>query len=287
MSCKCSICGYESDVPLNYKDWFSLSDLHIDIYPITQKGEMDDNVINFICAKCLRNANKMKVMIKLMRDKIAISDSLVNNFMDICEAQLNNKDKYKLHLLKQFKDSELIDKKKEKKLYNYLTSTFGDYVFHSNNDYIFIIKQNKDVKEIVGVKSKKKRNFPYYLAINPNQIKRNNTIMEKLEQRGFKDVKISLHALERFKTRSKTKSIKDSDIANEILNLFSLSERILFKKSFMTERLINHNFNEVEYYVKKKLVFVTTTTINKLIITIEKLGNKTINKDFHLINSDY
>ncbi|HCE42867.1 MAG TPA: hypothetical protein DET40_04915 [Lentisphaeria bacterium] len=96
-------------------------------------------------------------------------------------------------------------------------------------------------------------------------------------------VQVTRHAVIRFIERSGS-AIPDEQTGRvAVIKAFSKSRRIRFRTEFMVTRLINNDFQDVDYYWVSDLVFVVTRLKPRTIVTVEKLWGKGLNKDFFLV----
>lgn len=81
MPCVCKICGWSADLPEDYKQWPDKTD-NAGVYPITRAGVPAGEMLGFICARCLRAANSMRVHIKATLARIKVGPTALRRFVN-------------------------------------------------------------------------------------------------------------------------------------------------------------------------------------------------------------
>jgi hypothetical protein len=87
MKCACCICGWSRDLPEDLRDWAHVGDREIDIYPVTNAGKPHAEIQAFICAKCLRSANSMRLHIKALASKVNVTKHALERFLERQEGE--------------------------------------------------------------------------------------------------------------------------------------------------------------------------------------------------------
>jgi hypothetical protein len=80
MSCNCGICGYRQDSSEDYGTWPQTIE-KARVYPITDTGKPTGHPLAFICAKCLRHANRMRFHIKSLFANVDVTADALRQFM--------------------------------------------------------------------------------------------------------------------------------------------------------------------------------------------------------------
>lgn len=83
MLCKCSVCGFKSDLPSGlFSNDAAPIPGPIEMYPITSNGKLNGWVAGFICARCLRQANDMRIAVKSRQQNVQITQHAVDRFLE-------------------------------------------------------------------------------------------------------------------------------------------------------------------------------------------------------------
>ena len=108
MSIKCSICNYKYELPDDYTLWPSMINAPAEIYPITVLGKPNKPIKGYICARCLRAANSMRIYIKSIVQGIIITSHAVERFLERYSGEHMTEEAAKTAILKIFAQSKTI-----------------------------------------------------------------------------------------------------------------------------------------------------------------------------------
>jgi hypothetical protein len=100
MECVCRICGWKRDLPEDVRDWASVPDRNIDIYPVTEGGKPHGVIQGFLCAKCLRNASSMRLHVKAVQSKVRVTTHALDRFLERQEGERISSEAAKLAIIR-------------------------------------------------------------------------------------------------------------------------------------------------------------------------------------------
>jgi hypothetical protein len=96
-------------------------------------------------------------------------------------------------------------------------------------------------------------------------------------------VVVTKHAIDRFIERSGS-DFRDEQVGKmAFLKAFAEVRKIAILQSFMITRAINNDFKDADYYLVNDLIFVVSCKGPKTIVTVERLWDKCLNKDFFFV----
>lgn len=82
MSVVCAICHCARDLPDDYTLWPRIVQSTLDIYPVTPSGKPTQPAKAYICARCLRCANSMRINLKSVIQGVKVSQHAVKRFVE-------------------------------------------------------------------------------------------------------------------------------------------------------------------------------------------------------------
>ena len=141
MAVVCTLCGWSKEIPSDFTHWRELN-VRAEFYPITSNGDPDGEMNGFICARCLRNANKMRIQIKASLSGLRITNHAYDRFRQRLEGERMNDDSIRQAIIKIFNNSRQIrfkDYFMERRLLNN-NNIPADYWYHSG--WILVTTKN-------------------------------------------------------------------------------------------------------------------------------------------------
>ena len=143
MPCKCAICGYEKGLTEDFSKWPEIPNLRPELYPVTKRGKPSGDVLNFICARCLHDANTMRVFVKTMMSGIQITDHAVIRFIARTDADISDKQTGRIAVLRAFSKARKIRFKDEYMVTRILNNSFKGVDYFWVSDLVFVVTKDK------------------------------------------------------------------------------------------------------------------------------------------------
>lgn len=82
MSVVCAICSCARDLPDDYTLWPRMVQSSLDIYPVTPSGKPTQPSKAYVCARCLRSANSMRIYLKSTIQGVKVTQHAVQRFVE-------------------------------------------------------------------------------------------------------------------------------------------------------------------------------------------------------------
>ncbi len=163
MSCVCKYCGYQTSVSEDFHTWSNIPNFHPEVYPVTKSGKPDGELLGFICAKCLGNAQSMRSHIKGMVANIKVTQHAAERFMQRTNACEGDVTAARVAITKAFskaKEIRFTDKYMFKRLLNNRVDVARYFL---TSDLVFVVTE--DPRTIVTVEKLqgKKQGRDYFL----------------------------------------------------------------------------------------------------------------------------
>ncbi len=141
MSCVCAICGFRKDITPEFKQWPLIMGKSSEIYPITKNGNPNRELKGYICAKCLREASKMRVYIKDLLSGIKVTKHAVERFLLRNPGEKMDKETAKRVIKKLFNRAEQIRFKDVYMVERLLRNKVMPVDYYYSNGFIFVATQ--------------------------------------------------------------------------------------------------------------------------------------------------
>jgi hypothetical protein len=152
-------------LPTDFNEWPPLVGTTVDIYPITKRGKPEGELLGFICAKCLKDANAMRVYMKTFLRKVRITHHAVQRFLQRQRGEPVSEESARVAIIKVFDHARLIRFKDEFMFRRMLNNECeaADYYYHGG--WILVVSREHPpvivTMERAGFK-KLGRDFYYY-----------------------------------------------------------------------------------------------------------------------------
>ncbi len=147
MGCSCAVCGYERPLPTDFNEWPPLVGTTVDIYLVTKRGKPDGEMLGFICAKCLRDANSMRIHIKSLLRRVRVTHHAVERFLSRLGGEAIEEESARGAIIKMFSHARQIRFKDEYMLRRILSNACeaADYYYHGG----FIFVTSREVPPVI------------------------------------------------------------------------------------------------------------------------------------------
>jgi len=143
MPCKCAICGYEKAVTKDFLKWRDIPGLTTEFYPVTKGGKPTNEVLNFICARCLKHANTMRVFVKTMMSGIQVTDHAVSRFLERTGADISDKQTAKIALIRTFSKARKIRFRPAYIVSRIINNNFKAACYYWVSDLVFVVTEEE------------------------------------------------------------------------------------------------------------------------------------------------
>ena len=143
MPCKCSICGYEKGITEDFSKWPDIPGFNAELYPVTKDGKPTGEVLNFICARCLRHANTMRVFVKTMMSGVQVTDHAVGRFIERTSADISDKQTGKIAVLRAFSKARKIRFRTGYMVTRIINNDFKAADYYWVSDLVFVVTRDK------------------------------------------------------------------------------------------------------------------------------------------------
>jgi hypothetical protein len=81
MGCKCSVCNRPFDITENVDRWPEILQKEPGIYPVTKSGQLNGQLLGFVCSSCLLSGQKTRSDIKSFLSGVKVSEHAVNQYI--------------------------------------------------------------------------------------------------------------------------------------------------------------------------------------------------------------
>lgn len=143
MAVVCAICSRARDLPDDYTLWPRIAQSTLDIYPVTPSGRPTQPAQAYVCARCLRSANSMRIHIKSIIEGVKVTQHAVKRFVERKPGEFMPEEIARTAILKIFAQSKPIRFKNKLNLTNEVQYTYAQ-------GFIFVVAQ-EDPPVIVTV----------------------------------------------------------------------------------------------------------------------------------------
>ena len=137
--CKCAICGYENGITDDFTKWPDIPGLHTVFYPVTKDGKPTGEVLNLICARCLGNANTMRLFVKAMMSGVQITDHAVSRFIERTAADIPDKQTGRVAVLRAFSKARKIRFQRGYMVRRIMSNDFTEADYYWGSDLVFVV----------------------------------------------------------------------------------------------------------------------------------------------------
>jgi hypothetical protein len=143
MPCKCAICGYEKEITDDFTKWPEIPGLRAEFYPVTKGGKPNAEVLSFICARCLKNANTMRIFVKTMMSGVQVSDHAVQRFIERTNAEISNKTTGRVAVLRAYSKARRIRFRSGYMVTRLISNDFSETDYYWVSDLVFVVTKRK------------------------------------------------------------------------------------------------------------------------------------------------
>jgi hypothetical protein len=142
MPCKCAICGYEKGITEDFMKWSDIPGLKTEFYPVT-RGKPNAELLNFICARCLRDANAMKVFIKTLMSGVVVTKHAINRFNERSGSDIRDEHVGRIAVLKAFSKARRIRFCPGFTIMRIMNNDFKAADYYWVSDLVFVVTSGK------------------------------------------------------------------------------------------------------------------------------------------------
>ncbi len=152
-SCKCAICGFPVSLTPEYKLWADIPNLNPIIYPVTKNGRPSSQLVGFICARCLGNANKMRLHIKSITGNVQVTKHAVERFTEKMKLSFPDYEAGKLAVIKAFLKTVQIRYKEKYMTLRLMSNRYKDAQYYRSPAGLVFVVTTATPQAIVTVES--------------------------------------------------------------------------------------------------------------------------------------
>jgi len=138
MPCKCAICGYEKGITEDFMKWPDIPGLKTEFYPVTRGGKPNTELLNFICARCLQDANNMRVFIKTLMSGVVVTKHAINRFIERSGSDIRDEQVGRLAILKAFSKARKIRFRPGFMIARIIQNDFKETEYYWVSDLVFV-----------------------------------------------------------------------------------------------------------------------------------------------------
>lgn len=149
MFCKCAICGYKKAVTEDFTKWPDIPGLRPELYPVTNNGRPEGQLHGFICARCLINANSMRVFIKTIMAGVHVTDHAALRFIERVTSDIDI-ETARVAVLRAFSKARKIRFKDEYMFRRFWNNNFEEADYYWISDFV-LVATKKEPKTIMSV----------------------------------------------------------------------------------------------------------------------------------------
>lgn len=150
MPCKCAICGYEKGITEEFMKWPDIPNLKTEFYPVTKGGKPNSKLLNFICARCLRDANDMRMFIKTFMSGVVVSKHAIKRFIERTAPDIRDEQAGRIAILKAFSKARRIRFRPGFMIARIIDNDFKEAAYYWVSDIVFVVASGKP-KTIVTI----------------------------------------------------------------------------------------------------------------------------------------
>ena len=143
MSCKCAVCGYEKGITEDFIKWPDIPGLKTEFYPVTRRGKPNAELLNFICARCLHDANAMKVFIKTLMSGVVVTKHAINRFNERSGSDIRDEQVGRIAVLKAFSKARRIRFSPGFTIMRIMNNDFKAADYYWISDLVFVVTRGK------------------------------------------------------------------------------------------------------------------------------------------------
>jgi len=143
MPCKCAICGYQKGVTEDFMKWPDIPGLKTELYPVTKSGKPETELLNFICARCLRNANAMRVFMKTLMSGVIVTDHAISRVIKRTGSDVRDEQVARIAILKSFSKARRIRFNPEFMIRRIMNNDFKTADYYWVSDLVFVVSDVK------------------------------------------------------------------------------------------------------------------------------------------------
>lgn len=134
----CAICNYTRTLSDDFTLWPTEVQGPVDIYPVTAFGKPTKPLIGYICARCLKSANAMRIYMKSIIQGIKVTQHAVDRFMERHTGEHMTEEAARVTILKLFSKSKPIRFKSEHMIHRFLKNRSVEVRYTYAQGFIFV-----------------------------------------------------------------------------------------------------------------------------------------------------
>jgi hypothetical protein len=150
MLCKCAVCGYQKAITEDYTKWPYIPGFRPELYPVTRNGRPDGQLQGFICARCLKSANSMRVFIRTIMTGAQVTDHAVSRYIERSAKDISDFQAGRMAVLKAFSKARKIRFKDDYMFRRVMNNNCNEAEYYWNSDLVFVTTR-KEPKTILSV----------------------------------------------------------------------------------------------------------------------------------------
>jgi len=152
----------------DFTRWPDIPGMRAGLYPVTRNGRPDGQLNGFICSRCLKNANSMRVFIKTIMAGVQVTDHAALRFIERVTSGIDI-ETARVAVLRAFSKARKIRFKDEYMFRRFWNNNFEEADYYWNSDLVFVTTR-KEPKTILSVEKLwgKSLNKDFFLADDQN-----------------------------------------------------------------------------------------------------------------------
>ena len=135
----CAICNWTRPFPDDFTLWPHEVQEPIDIYPITEYGKPTRRLKGYICARCLHDANDMRIYIKSIMTGVNVTKHAIDRFLERRKGENMTEETARLSILKLFSQSKAIRFRGKHMLHRFLAHNRTAVRYTYAQGFIFVV----------------------------------------------------------------------------------------------------------------------------------------------------
>ena len=139
----CAICNWIRPFPDDFTLWPQEVQEHIDIYPITEYGKPTRRLKGYICARCLHEANEMRIYIKSIMQGVQVTKHAIDRFMERHAGEHMSDETSRVAIIKIFSISKPIRFKNRFMVQRFLNNRHKAVRYTYAQGFIFVVAKEE------------------------------------------------------------------------------------------------------------------------------------------------
>lgn len=119
--------------------WPDIPNIETELYPVTRGGKPNKELLNFICARCLRDANNMRVFIKTLMRGVVVTKHAINRFIERTGSDIRDEQVGRIAVIKAFSKARRIHFRPGFMLMRIMNNDFKAADYYWVNDLVFVV----------------------------------------------------------------------------------------------------------------------------------------------------